>query len=147
MEILRLKPAYKDYVWGGHRLVDEYGKDFDGEILAESWELSCHPDGPSMIADGKWAGATLPEYIRNSEEDVLGTNCRRFSDFPLLVKLIDAKDSLSVQVHPDNEYALINEGQYGKTEVWYVVDAGEGAFLYYGFENEISKDEFRRRIE
>lgn len=147
MEILKLKPAFKDYIWGGHRLVDEYGKAFDGEILAESWELSCHPDGPSVIDNGTWAGKTLAEYIQEAGEDVLGTNCRRFSEFPILVKFIDAKDNLSIQVHPDNAYALKNEGQYGKTEMWYVVDASEGAFLYYGFQDEISEEEFRRRIE
>lgn len=147
MEILKLTPACKDYLWGGHRLAEEYGKVIEGDILAESWELSCHPDGASVISNGKWAGKTLKEYIETVEEDVLGTNCRRFSDFPILIKFIDAKDNLSIQVHPDNAYALKNEGQYGKTEMWYVVDAAEDAFLYYGFKDEISEEEFRQRIE
>ena len=111
MSVLKLKPSCKDYLWGGHRLVDEYGKDYDGDILAETWELSCHPDGPSRIVNGSYAGMTL--------EEVLGTNCRRFRDFPILIKFIDAKQNLSIQVHPDNRYALKNEGQYGKTEMWY----------------------------
>ena len=146
MSVLKLKPGCKDYLWGGHRLVEEYGKEYDGEILAETWELSCHPDGPSTIVNGAYAGKTLEEYIEAEGKEVLGTNCRRFRDFPILTKFIDAKQDLSIQVHPDNRYALKNEGQYGKTEMWYVVDAGKEAFLYYGFKKEVSKEEFARRI-
>ena len=147
MSILKLKPGFKDYLWGGHRLVEEFGKDYDGEILAESWELSCYPDTPSTIVNGVHAGKTLRQYIKEAGKDVLGTNCARFEDFPILVKLIDAKEDLAVQVHPDNEYALKNEGEYGKTEVWYVVDAVENAYLYFGFQREISREEFAKRIE
>lgn len=147
MSILKLKPSCKDYLWGGHRLVEEYGKEYDGDVLAETWELSCHPDGPSMITNGKYAGKTLRQYIEEEGKEVLGTHCRRFRDFPILTKFIDARDNLSIQVHPDNRYALKNEGQYGKTEMWYVIDAGEDAFLYYGFKKEISKEEFSRRIQ
>lgn len=147
MSILKLKPGFKDYIWGGHRLVEEYGKEFDGEILAESWELSCYPDTPSTIANGVHAGKTLRQYIEEQGKGVLGTNCGRFEEFPILIKFIDAKADLSIQVHPDNEYALKNEGQYGKTEMWYVVDAGKDAFLYFGFRKEISREEFARRIE
>ena len=147
MAILKLIPACKDYLWGGHRLVDEYNVDYQGDILAEAWELSCHPDGPSIIANGKFAGKSLKEYIDLNGTDVLGTHCRRFREFPILIKFIDARDNLSIQVHPDNRYALKNEGQYGKTEMWYVMDAGEDAFLYYGFNKEITQEEFARRIE
>lgn len=147
MCILKLKPSCKDYLWGGHRLAEEYGKEYDGEVLAETWELSCHPDGPSYIVNGKFAGQTLQQYIDIEGKEVLGTNCRRFRDFPILTKFIDARDNLSIQVHPDNRYALKNEGQYGKTEMWYVMDAGKEAYLYYGFKKEISKEEFARRIQ
>lgn len=147
MGILKLNPACKDYLWGGHRLAEEYGIKYDGDVLAESWELSCHPDGPSTIANGTYAGRTLTEYIQKNGKQVLGRNCLRFSHFPVLIKFIDAKKNLSIQVHPDNSYALKNEKQYGKTEMWYVLDAEPGAFLYYGFEHEISKEELRRRIE
>lgn len=146
MSILKLKPGFKDYIWGGRRLIHEYGKEYQGEVLAESWELSCHADGPSYIGNGEYAGKTLQEYIDICGRDVLGTNCRRFRDFPILIKFIDAKDNLSIQVHPDNSYALKNEGQYGKTEMWYVMDAKEGAYLYYGFKKEISREEFAERI-
>ena len=145
--ILKLKPACKDYLWGGHRLADEYGVEYDGNILAEAWELSCHPDGPSTIVNGKYAGKTLKEFIDSEGREVLGLHCRRFREFPILTKFIDAKDNLSIQVHPSNSFALQNEGQYGKTEMWYVLDAEPGAFLYYGFKKEISRDEFAQRIK
>lgn len=146
MALLQLAPSYKDYIWGGHRLVEEYNKKYAGPVLAESWELSCHPDGPSVLMNGAYEGKTLREYIDREGKEVLGTNCTRFEDFPVLIKFIDAKDNLSIQVHPDNEYALKTEGQYGKTEMWYIMDCEEGAFLYYGFNREISKEEFEERI-
>ena len=146
MAVIKLEPAFKDYIWGGTRLRDDFGKRCDFDKVAESWELSCHKDGPSVVAEGKDKGLTLQQYIDKYGKEVLGTNCRRFESFPILIKLIDAKDNLSVQVHPDNEYALRVEGEYGKTEMWYVVDCDEGAELLYGFKHEISKDEFARRI-
>ena len=115
--------------------------------MAEAWELSCHPDGPSYISNGKYAGMTLEEFIEAEGKEVLGSHCRRFRDFPILIKFIDAKQNLSIQVHPNNRYALKNEGQYGKTEMWYIMDAKPGAFLYYGFKTEVSKEEFAKRIE
>ena len=105
MSLLKLSPSYKDYIWGGHRLVEEYHKKYEGDILAESWELSCHPDGPSYLAEGSEKGLTLTEYIQAHGRDVLGTNCKRFADFPILIKFIDARGNLSIQVHPDNAYA------------------------------------------
>ena len=147
MPILKLKPACKEYIWGGTRLMTEFHKEYSGATLAETWELSCHPDGPSTILNGPWAGKTLAEYIQVQGREVLGENCRRFLEFPILTKLIDARDNLSIQVHPGNLYALKNEHQYGKTEMWYVVDCKEGAFLYYGFSKEVDREEFRRRIE
>lgn len=147
MPVLKLKPACKEYIWGGTRLLTEFHKEYGGSTLAETWELSCHPDGPSTIANGPWAGRTLASYIEAEGRQVLGENCRRFLDFPILTKLIDARDNLSIQVHPNNLYALKNEHQYGKTEMWYVVDCKEGAFLYYGFSREVDREEFRRRIQ
>lgn len=147
MCILKLKPSCKNYLWGGRRLADEYGIEYEEDILAEAWELSCHPDGPSYISNGKYAGMTLEEFIEAEGKEVLGSHCRRFRDFPILIKFIDAKQNLSIQVHPNNRYALKNEGQYGKTEMWYIMDAKPGAFLYYGFKTEVSKEEFAKRIE
>lgn len=144
---IKLKPAFKDYLWGGTRLRDDFGKDCDFDKIAESWELSCHKDGNSVVADGEFAGLTLAQYIEKEGKSVLGTNCKKFENFPILIKLIDAKDNLSVQVHPNNEYAQRVEGEYGKTEMWYVVDCDEGASLLYGFKHNITKEEFRERIE
>lgn len=144
---IKLTPAFKDYLWGGTRLRDDFGKDCDYDKVAESWELSCHKDGASVVANGEHAGKTLAQYIETEGKAVLGTNCGRFEQFPILIKLIDAKDNLSVQVHPNNEYAQRVEGEYGKTEMWYIVDCDEGAELLYGFKKEVSKDEFAARIK
>ncbi len=141
-----LKAACKDYIWGGTRLRTEFNQKSDAPKIAESWLLSCHPDGPSTIAEGPYAGTPLPEYLRLAGTDALGADCRKFPDFPLLIKLIDAKDRLSIQVHPDDAYAAAHGGGFGKTEMWYVVDCEPGAGLYYGFSRAIGKEEFRRRI-
>ncbi|MBE6837005.1 MAG: class I mannose-6-phosphate isomerase [Ruminococcus sp.] len=146
MALFKLSPAFKDYIWGGTKLKSVYKKECDFEKIAESWELSCHKDGESVVADSDDKGLTLRQYVEKYGKKVLGTNCERFDDFPILIKLIDAKDNLSVQVHPDNEYALRVEGGYGKTEMWYIVDCDEGATLLYGFDKEISKEEFEKRI-
>ncbi|MBQ7558155.1 MAG: class I mannose-6-phosphate isomerase [Lachnospiraceae bacterium] len=147
MPILKLKPAYKDNLWGGHRLVDEFNKDYDGPVLAESWEVSCYPGSPSVIAEGRYAGISLEEYINDKNPDAVGTAGSRFAGFPLMVKLIDARESLSVQVHPSDGYAYAYEGQPGKLEVWYIVDAEPGACIYYGVKKRISKANFKRHIE
>lgn len=147
MAILKLKPSCKDYLWGGTKLMAEFGKEFSGDKLAETWELSCHPDGPSIVENGEYAGATLNEYILMEGKKVTGIKSRKYDQFPLLIKFIDAKEDLSIQVHPNDAFALENEGQYGKTEMWYIVDCEEGAGLYYGFSKEISREEFVKRIE
>lgn len=147
MEPLKLNPHFTDYLWGGRKLVTDFGKKCDYDKVAESWELSCHKDGHSVIANGEFAGLTLQEYIDKIGRSVLGTNCDKFENFPVLIKLIDAKDNLSVQVHPDNDYAMRVEGEYGKTEMWYIVDCEEGASLLYGFKKPVTKEEFERRIK
>ena len=142
----KLKPALKDNIWGGKRLVDEYGKQTNLSRVAESWELSCHKDGLSVIAEGPSAGMTLAAYIAQEGRVVLGTKYEAGEGFPLLVKLIDAREDLSVQVHPGDEYALRVEGENGKTEMWYIIDAEPGAELIYGFKQEISEAELESRI-
>lgn len=144
---LKLKPAIKDYLWGGTKLKDEFGYETDKEISAEAWVFSCHKDGENIVMNGEMEGKTLSEVLALWGRDAIGNRAAVFSYFPILTKLIDAKKSLSVQVHPDDEYAMKNEGEYGKTEMWYVVDCEEGAELIYGFKDEISRDEFKRRIE
>ena len=147
METIKLTPACKDYLWGGEKLRQDYGIQSQLHPLAEAWVLSCHPDGPSVVATGPLAGKTLPEYIQEKGLGCLGADCEKFTDFPILAKFIDAKGDLSIQVHPSNEYALAHEHQFGKTEMWYVLDCEPGATLYYGFQHQISREEFQQRIQ
>ncbi len=147
MKIEKLTPAFKDYLWGGTKLRDVYGKPCDYDKVAESWELSTHPAGESRILGGEYDGMTLSDYFKEIGKEALGTHCAAFEQFPVLIKFIDAKDPLSIQVHPSDEYALSHEGEYGKTEMWVVMDAEPGAFLYFGVNREITREEFRQRIE
>lgn len=140
----KLKPAVKDYIWGGTNLLTYWNKQSTTEHIAECWELSMHPDGMSIVAEGPHAGKPLAEVF--TPEDY-GANCQRFEYFPLLVKLIDAKGNLSVQVHPNDEYALKNEHQYGKTEMWYILQAEEGASLFFGLNRDMTKQEFSSAVE
>ena len=146
MTPIKLKAPLKDYLWGCTRQKTDFGKKTDLEKVAESWELSCHKDGPSVVASGEDQGLTLPQYLEKHGKGVLGTHGERFQDFPILIKLIDAKDNLSIQVHPDNEFALRVEGEYGKTEMWYVVDADKGAKLRSGFSEQITPKEYKERV-
>jgi mannose-6-phosphate isomerase len=144
---LKLTAPLKDYIWGGDVLKIKYNKKSDLEKIAESWELAYHKDGQSLIANGPAFGMTLGEYIEQYGKKILGNHAEKFTYFPILIKLIDAKDNLSVQVHPENEYALRVEGEYGKTEMWYIVDCEAGAELLYGFKCTITKEEFKQHIE
>jgi len=121
MEIVKLKPAFQNYLWGGTKLKKLYNKKVDLDKVAESWELSNHEDGQSIVASGTYEGLKFGDYLK--------------------------KTSLSVQVHPDDEYALSIEKEHGKTELWYVMDCEEDSFLYYGVNRDISKEEFKQRIE
>lgn len=143
----KLQPAYTDYLWGGERLRTDFGKDSPLSPLAESWELSCHPDGESRAATGPHAGETLRALIDRYGEALTGRRCARFPDFPVLVKLIDAARPLSIQVHPSDDYALKHENSFGKTEMWVILDAAPGSFLYYGFNREVGAEELRAAIE
>lgn len=148
MDILKLKPVLKDYLWGGERLKKDFGFESDLEKVAEGWMLSCHKDGKNLIDGGEFNGQALDDIIeRLGKENIVGTRSLDFPYFPVLIKLIDAKDNLSIQVHPDNEYAQRVEGEFGKTEIWYVLDAADDAQLVYGFKNEITSEEFRAAIE
>lgn len=137
MAILRLTPSYKDYIWGGEKL-RSFGKNPPIHPVAESWEVSCHPDGPSFVE-----GKPLPEVIN---PQILGKNCAKFRFFPYLVKFIDSASNLSVQVHPSDEWALRNEGQYGKTEMWHILDAEPGAGLYLGFKKDVAEEEVEKKL-
>lgn len=140
-----LSPACKDYLWGGSTLKTKYAKQFDGPILAETWELSCHEDGLSVIASGPFAGQTLKDYLA-AHPQAAGSAASRFEHFPVLIKLIDAAKNLSVQVHPDNAFARAHEAQDGKTEMWYVIDAAPGAYLYYGVAHPMNRRQLDEAI-
>ncbi len=144
-----LAPAGKDYLWGGNRLKEDFHKNINLSPLAETWECSTHPDGPSLIASGEYKGQSLqqvlslhPEYLGTHPTSVMKDICPDGSiSLPILVKLIDAREKLSVQVHPNDSYAQSFEnGSLGKTEMWYVLDAVPGAHLIYGFNHDMTEE-------
>lgn len=144
---LLLRPSGKDYIWGGQRLNTEFEKNIDLDPLAETWECSTHPDGPSYVAEGRFSGIELVKVLQLHPE-YLGIRHKGESELPILIKFIDAKKNLSVQVHPTDEYANKNEnGQLGKTEMWYVLDASKDARLVYGLKCECSKTEIKEAIK
>ncbi|HIS27317.1 MAG TPA: class I mannose-6-phosphate isomerase [Candidatus Pullilachnospira intestinigallinarum] len=141
-----LRPSGKDYLWGGRRLNDEFEKGIEMYPLAETWECSTHPDGPSYVSGGSFDGETLADVIR-AHPDYLGSRHAGESELPILIKFIDAKKDLSVQVHPTDAYAREHEnGQRGKTEMWYVLDAGKDASLIYGLRYSASQQQMRQMI-
>lgn len=142
-----LRPTGKDYLWGGKRLNDEFDKKIDMSPLAETWECSTHPDGPSFVVGGEFDGMSLAEVLQEHPE-FLGTHPITKGELPILIKFIDANQDLSVQVHPTDEYAAEHEdGQLGKTEMWYVLDAAPGAELVYGLRHEMTAAKLRKCIE
>jgi len=142
-----MKPTGKDYIWGGSRLNDDFSKNIDMSPLAETWECSTHPDGPSFAVGGDFDGKSLSEILKEYP-DFLGTHPKTNGELPILIKFIDAKNDLSVQVHPDDEYAQKYEnGQMGKSEMWYVLDAKSDSQLVYGLKYDMDGDTIRRSIE
>ncbi len=137
-KIYKLTPAVKDNLWGGNKLRN-FGKTSSKDRIAESWELSFTNGGEATISDGRVMSEAFPRAA-------WGWACDKFPFFPVLTKFIDAREKLSVQVHPSDDYALANEGQFGKTEMWYVVEADEGAGLYMGLNSECGKDEFASAV-
>ena len=132
-------------MWGGTKLRDLYKKQCDYDVIAESWELSAHPAGNCTIASGRHKGLSFSQYLNTVGKSVVGW--KWLQDFPLLIKFIDAKDNLSVQIHPDDDYALEKENEYGKNEMWYVIDSEPGAGLYVGFNRDVNRNEVEQRIK
>ena len=137
-KVVKLKPVKKSYLWGG-QYFQKFNKGNE-DIISELWELSVREDDSSLI-DG--TNERLFDVL--TKEDI-GPNCARFPYFPILIKLIDAKDDLSIQVHPSDEYALKNENSFGKSEMWYILDADEDAGLYIGLNNNYSKEEIKQKL-
>ncbi len=143
---LRLRPCYKEYLWGGTRLKTDFGKTGAPDVTAESWELANRQDGNSLVAEGPLAGKSLSDLAELDRDGFWGTECPE-GKFPVLVKLIDAAKDLSIQVHPSDRTARPELGEEGKAELWYVVDCEPQAFLYFGFSERISKEEFLKRAK
>lgn len=146
MEMFKLIPSVANYIWGGTRLIDEYSIKSDKTPAAEAWVLSCHEAGPSVIENGEFKGKTLNE-VYSEHKEICGTNGEKFEFFPILIKLIDAKNNLSIQVHPDDDYAMRVEGEYGKTEAWYILDCDDDAELILGFNKNVSVEEFKQAAQ
>lgn len=143
---MKLTPAFTDAPWGGTRLISEFGMVTDKENAAEAWVLSCYKDELSVVQNGVYAGETLQSVYRQNKS-ICGFSAEGLEKFPIIIKFIDAEKDLSVQVHPDDEYArFIGEGE-GKTEAWVILDCGEGAELILGFKKEINEYEFLSAIE
>ncbi len=145
-DMIKLKPAFKDYLWGGTKLKELYNKKTDMEPLAESWELSSHKDGESIIAEGPLKDMGFQAFLERYGSKAVGYKAAGLDRFPILIKFIDAKDLLSVQVHPDNFYGLKHENEFGKNEMWHILSCEEGSYIYYGVKRDISPEEFREKI-
>lgn len=143
---MKLSPVYKDYLWGGHELERLFGKTGDGDCTAESWELCCHPDGENIVKNGRYKGQRLGDILKENPQFV-SPEYRPADKFPILIKFIDARENLSVQVHPSDDTALKEAGEEGKAEMWYVISAKPRAFLYYGLNRKISKEELEEKIK
>lgn len=142
-----LKPIGKDYLWGGNRLKQDFGKKIKMEPLAETWECSTHPDGSSIIDSGRFKGQLLRDIIKKYPE-LVGTHFNIKGELPILIKLIDAKQDLSIQVHPDDSYAKqYEDGALGKTEMWYILEAEKDSKLVYGFYYDMDRDFIKKKIE
>lgn len=141
---IKFEHLYFDKIWGG-RDFESFRGDLPSGNIGESWDIACHANGTGRIVNGELKGLTLKDLMKEDREDILG-KCIKGERFPLLLKLINAKDNLSVQVHPDDEYGLRREGDLGKTEAWYVVEAEKGAKLVVGTKN-CTKEQFKTAIE
>lgn len=141
--ILKMKPVFKEMIWGGHKLKDVYGYEIPSDHTGECWAVSAHKNGDCTIENSEFAGKTL-SWLFEHHRELFGNI--EGEEFPLLVKIIDARDDLSVQVHPNDEYARVHEDSLGKTECWYVLQADEGTKMVMGHHAK-TKDEFIKAIE
>lgn len=146
---LKFQPILKERLWGGTKLKDVLGKPIENDITGESWELSTVKGDVSVISNGNLGGTSLQELIDENPEGVLGKSVvdRFGTDFPILIKFIDAKQDLSIQLHPNDALAKERHDSFGKTEMWYIMDADEDANLIVGFNKDVSKEEYSESIE
>ncbi|MBQ9557675.1 MAG: class I mannose-6-phosphate isomerase [Clostridia bacterium] len=146
MELLKLKPVFKEMIWGGGKLGTVYGKPIPSDRTGESWEAAEHKNGCSLVDGGRYDGMKITEAL--GDMNGMGALNAGAEKFPLLIKFIDANDKLSVQVHPDDAYAAeLEQGELGKTEMWYILDAAPGARLIYGFDRDVTREEYADAIK
>lgn len=143
---MKLLPFVSETIWGGKKLIEEYGVKTEKKNAAEGWMLSCHEAGSSSVENGEFAGLSLADVVKNNPV-LCGKNAEKFDDFPILIKFIDARDDLSVQVHPTKEYCELTGKGQSKTECWYIIDCDEDAGLILGFKDKISPEQFKAAIE
>ncbi len=146
---LKFNPILKSIIWGGSDICEFKNITPKQDGIGESWEISAVPGNISVVSEGEAKGTTLQELIQREKGKLVGEKVyAQFGDtFPLLIKFIDARDDLSIQVHPNDELAKERHNSFGKTEMWYVINAAPGAFLYSGFEQKISPDEYVEKVE
>ena len=148
-EPIFLSPVFKEYIWGGTRLKTDLDKKFTTPTAAESWEVSTNENGKTIISNTEFKGLTLYDLFENMNirEKIFGAKSLNLNKFPILIKFIDANDNLSVQVHPDDEYANKMENDTGKTEAWYIIDCGKDSQVIYGLKQGVTKEDFKLAIE
>lgn len=142
---MKLLPAMKSTIWGGTHLKEMFGKEAPFDTLGETWELTVRPDGMSTIENGTYAGKPLSAYLDDAGNSAIAADYKG-DRFPLLIKFLDASDKLSIQVHPDDAYALANEGELGKTEMWYILAADKDAEIIYGLKDGITVEDFAKAV-
>jgi mannose-6-phosphate isomerase len=145
---IKFIPIFKNRLWGGKKLDTVLGKPIEGERVGESWELSGVPGDVSVVANGPYAGKTLEDLIQSHPEELLGAEVlRRFgTEFPILIKFIDAREDLSIQLHPGDELAKKRHNSFGKTELWYIMDAEPGSELIIGFNRDVDREEYQAAL-
>ena len=142
----KLKPYISEIIWGGTRLIEDYGMQTDKKNAAEAWVLSAHPSGESRVIGGSLDGKLLSEAVGEYPQ-LCGSNAENFASFPILIKFIDARDNLSVQVHPTSEYCAKTGKGESKTECWYILDCDSDAHLILGFKEKITSEQFKAAVE
>ncbi len=143
---MKLLPFVSETIWGGKKLIEEYGVKTEKKNAAEGWMLSCHEAGSSSVENGEFAGLSFADVVKNNPV-LCGKNAEKFDDFPILIKFIDARDDLSVQVHPTKEYCELTGKGQSKTECWYIIDCDKDAGLILGFKDKITPEQFKQAIE
>jgi len=142
VEPIFFKPLYKNVIWGGDNISKIFNRNITGNDIGESWELSAHPSGINEIENSDFEEKNLLELFNNRKirKDIFGRICVEMEKFPILIKFIDAQNNLSIQVHPNDEYARIHENDSGKTEVWYILECKENAKIVYGFKDSVTPE-------